>query len=114
MTWSKMNLVTKKDRTGCYDEYKCSECGFKKRYYSLQRDAHCPKCFVKERDFYGVWTVKGSKCHCHYCGVNLIKCPENHPNAKYLHLKRYPEEDLYVCPNFCMEDGGTKPYKRGN
>ena len=44
MAWEKKNLVTKKDSKGMYDEYECSECGFKKRHYTFQIEGSCPKC----------------------------------------------------------------------
>lgn len=98
MVWDKINLVTQEDGS---DVWKCSECNFKKKYFGVERENECPKC--KKTDIYGGWMIKPSKCN--WCNTILIKCPKDHPNAKYLNLKRYPNEDLYICPNNCLEDG---------
>ncbi len=106
MTWEKINLITKKDRIGVYDEYKCSQCGFKKKYYGIgNRQLECPKC--KKVDIYGVWKHKSHIVTCPYCHSNLIECPKEHSNAKYLHLQRYKDEVLTICPNGCLEDGSS-------
>jgi len=120
VSWTKQNLATKRDNKGLYDEYKCSECGFKKRYYTLQIDSRCPKCVKKEETIYGLWTKRqGSKCH--YCKSLLILCPKDgHPNSKYWNLQRTEKEKLLVCPRGCLKDGSKQlnkwnlegPYRR--
>lgn len=111
MTWRKKNLVTLPDGS---DEYQCSECGFKKKYYSLFREGRCPKCVQnKDSDVFGAWTslkhnptcVYYKSISCVYCKSILVACPQDHPNSKYLYLKQDDGLDLYVCPNGCLEDG---------
>jgi len=50
--WEKTNLVTKKDRKGLYDHYRCKNCGIEGKSYSMgvievpdrygNKQAHCP------------------------------------------------------------------------
>ena len=104
MSWNKINLVTKKDKTGMYDEYKCDECGFKQKIYGLNRTARCPKC-SKNKDVYGCWSVRND-CVCDHCKRLFVVCPrKGHPNSKYWDLQRTEDEKLWVCPHGCLEDG---------
>ena len=51
-TWEKTNIVTKVDRKGAYDHYRCKNCGIEGKSYSLglievsvcykDKLAHCP------------------------------------------------------------------------
>jgi len=113
MTWEKKNLVTRKDSQGLYDEYRCSICNLKKRYYTFKIDGECPRCKKKNKkqDIFGFWTSrKDSKCV--HCQEFLILCPkEGHPNSKYWSLQRNDGAELFVCPNGCLEIDGIQ-YKR--
>ena len=99
MTWSKVNLVTARDGS---DTWECTDCGFKKKYFGLRRDLYCPKC--KATPVFGCWSTKTSKCG--FCESKMIVCPkEGHPNSEYWNLQQNKEENLYVCPKGCLEDG---------
>jgi hypothetical protein len=104
MGWSKLNLVTKKDRKGTYDEWGCSSCGYTQRYYTLNRASECPKC--KPVDVEGCWSLRSpERMVCRHCGVGMVECPkEGHPNSKYWNLRRN-DEVLYVCSVGCLENG---------
>lgn len=51
--WEKINLVTKRDRKGLYDHYRCKNCGIEGKSYSMgvievpdrygSKQAYCPK-----------------------------------------------------------------------
>jgi len=109
--WSKKNLVTMKDRSGFYDLYTCSDCGFKKKYYTLLRDGKCPECSTTKDD--EVWGFWSSKSH------NVLKCPwckskpvivpkKGHVNSKFWNLQRTKDEVLFCCPKGCGEKTGKK------
>ncbi len=106
MTWEKINLVTKRDGS---DEYKCSECGFKKKYYSLRREGECPKC--KPAMTVGGWVPLGVKMKndCPICGDDMINVPrKGHSLSQYWSLEQEGQK-LMCCPNDCKE--GSKPRK---
>jgi hypothetical protein len=106
--WNKINLITKKDKRGMYDEWGCSDCGFKNKYYGIGTiPPYCPEC-VKKDVVYGTWGVL-NKSTCDHCSSLLVICPkENHPNSKFWYLQRIVNEKLLVCPNGCSEDGKRK------
>ena len=111
MSWGKLNLVTQKDRKGLYDECRCSVCGFKKKYYGLNRDSECPKCHEKEKSqiINGVWALIEKKSVCQFCETEMVRCPiEGHPNSKFWALKRREDEQLMICPRGCYENGKGK------
>lgn len=119
--WNKVNLVTQQDRNGMYDEYRCDQCGFKKRYYTLRIDRHCPKCEANKKNvpIYGGWTAKGILKKvgrkCNWCGEGMVIVPKKgHPNSRYWSYQRLRNEVLICCPNGCLEDGSNvkkKPRK---
>ena len=107
MSWGKSNLVTLPDGS---DLYKCSDCGHKQKYFGLDnRSIDCPKC--RPEDIYGGWSHIDSlgKSKCQHCGRLMIEVTKDHPNAKYLYLKRITDEILLVCPKDCGEKTGIKP-----
>ena len=110
--WHKTNLVTLPDGS---DQYECTKCGFRKKYFSLRRDGDCPRC-GKDVPIYGCWTTNLQKDHvCNFCGSKLIICPRSgHPSSKFWSLRRTDDETLLVCPNSCLEDGSYvgNPFKR--
>lgn len=111
MTWEKQNLVTLKDMS---DVYKCSECGYKQKYFRLERSRDCPKC--RPENIYGGWyTFKDiGKAKCYHCNYKLIEVPkEGHPNSKFLNLGRHGEV-LLACPKNCGEETGIKPGVKKN
>lgn len=112
--WEKLNLVTLNDGS---DKFKCSKCGFEKKYFGLFRDQYCPKCkFGKEVPICGCWTTNVEKDHvCHFCKSKLIICPfSDHPSSHLWSLRRTDDESLLICPNGCLEDGSYigNPFKR--
>ena len=119
MTWSKVNLVTIKGRSGMYDLYRCSECGYEKKYYGLVRDLDCPlrmkqpKKHKIERRIVGGWHYGKYEysSRCNYCNSIEVPCPKSgHPNSKFWNLKRSDKEILTVCPRGCFEDGSGRNY----
>jgi Zn ribbon nucleic-acid-binding protein len=107
LSWEKQNLVTLKDMS---DIYKCSKCGYEQKYFGIGgRSQYCPKC--KPEDIYGGWSSPDSigKSKCYHCGRLMIKVTKDHPNGKYLHLKRHDDEILTACPKNCGEKTGIKP-----
>ncbi|MFH1526276.1 MAG: hypothetical protein ABIG69_06420 [Bacteroidota bacterium] len=114
MSWGKVNLVTEKDKTGFYDLWKCSDCGFKKKYYGLYREGECPKCIKKSKikikqDVNGSWGDLNHETTCQWCGSLFVLCPKDgHPNSKYWRLQISENEILKVCPKGCLEDGSGK------
>jgi DNA-directed RNA polymerase subunit RPC12/RpoP len=106
MTWEKKNLVTQADMS---DIYQCSECGHKEKYVQLEgRAIECPKC--KPEDIYGCWShIDKVRGRCQHCNYRLIEITRDHPNGKYLYLKRFNHEVLIACPKNCGETTGIKP-----
>lgn len=108
MTWQKQNLVTQKDSEGYYDEYRCSACGFKKRYYSFVRETICPKCSTRT-NIMGCWHQGKLPSVCPYCNSEMVECPkQGHPNSQFWNLQRGDYEKLMICPKGCSEDGKTR------
>ncbi|MCK5138525.1 MAG: hypothetical protein KAQ85_01675 [Thermodesulfovibrionia bacterium] len=104
MTWSKVNLVTLEDGS---DVWKCSECGFKKKYFGLARGRECPKC--KPAMIVGGWFPLGVKLNksCPICGDDMIDVPRTgHESSEYWALEQEGQK-LMCCPNDCRE-GSTK------
>lgn len=107
--WNKVNLVTLPDMT---DQYKCSVCGFTKKYRGFQRDLECPKC-KKKLDKNKPKEIRGSWVHykqmrnnfCETCGTHEIIVPlEGHPLSKYWIHARNDGCKLMCCPKGCLED----------
>lgn len=107
MSWTKVNLVTKKDRYGLYDLYKCSKCHYEQKIRGLYPGMDCPKCLDKEDKVFGFWVPVESICHCVHCNDQMIKVPRTgHELSKYWSLQHNNQETLLCCPNGCREKSG--------
>ena len=105
--FNKVNLVTNADGS---DLLKCSLCGYKKKYFGLERPGKCPKCNdgldVDGQTVYGCWASPVTAHHCRWCKQEMIICPkEGHPNSKFWLLAQGNKQELFVCSNGCHEDG---------
>jgi hypothetical protein len=91
--WGKVNLVSHKDGT---DTYKCSECGFSRKY-RLNRPGDCPECTKRELANLSLsWWSLGTDSICS-CGRKAIIVPrESHPLSSYWRYER-PGENLFYC-----------------
>jgi hypothetical protein len=112
MTWEKKNLVTLSDMS---DIFRCSDCGFEKKYYGLERTSKCPKCAEKEDPIVGWWGVAGRISSCPSCQATGIIVPKKEHELSSNWKYERPNEQLICCPNECREKSGKKKkFKRGN
>lgn len=115
--FAKINLVTNNDGS---DTLRCDICGYKKKYYTLERPLRCPKCKdtgkKKERDridgdILGHWSSMKDEV-CNRCGAKMIVVPrEGHPNSKYWAYEANGEA-LVACSRGCLESNRNKPLIR--
>ena len=119
----KQNLVTLTDGCGCYDKFKCLNCGKEIRIYGICRTrTHPGPCYVGKAKYeevmeqrkakivasgevYGTWSTEDCPHKCGKCEAIMILCPrEGHPNSKFWVHERDDGMVLKVCPNNCPAD----------
>ncbi len=104
MKLEKLNLITKMDRIGMFDQWGCPKCRYKIKVRSFDRPIYCPKCpqdkSVKTVPL-GWWSEEDHECP--MCKGQAGAVTESHPLAALLRLGRDDGKRLFACASGCTE-----------